>query len=233
MKVLVACEESQEVTKAFRAKGHEAYSCDILDCSGGHPEWHLKGDIKRYLFHGWDLMIAHPPCTFLTNSAAWAFTDGPYHQKVKPDTLVGEKRRTAREESLRFVCDLLNAPIDKICIENPIGAISSRIFWYIGGENGYPGYRVFPGKTIGCIKPQIIQPYNFGDDASKSTGLYLKNLLPLYRTKYIEPRIIEGKKRWGNQTDSGQNRLSPSEDRAKERSKTYPGIAKAMADQWG
>jgi hypothetical protein len=227
MKVLVACEESQAVCIAFRNQGHEAYSCDLQECSGGHPEWHIKGDAREVAYGGmWDLMIAHPPCTYLTNSAEWAYGDGPYHQKVKPGTLVGQARREAREESLKFVADLLNAPILRKCIENPIGQIGRRI--YFDGSR----WAVYPTKTKRGIKSQIVQPWQFGDDASKATALYLVNLPPLRRTRIVAPRIVDGKKRWGNQTDGGQNRLPPTHDRAKIRSKTYAGIAEAMAQQW-
>jgi site-specific DNA-cytosine methylase len=198
MKVLVACEESQTVCKAFRAKGHEAYSCDILPCSGGHPEWHIQGDVLEQIQHEWDMMIAFPPCTYLTVS-------GLHWNKRIPE------RAEKTEESLRFVMALMAADIPRIVIENPVGVISTRI-----------------------RKPnQIIQPYEFGEDASKKTCLWLKGLPLLEPTKYVEPRIVDGKKRWANQTDSGQNRLGPSPDRASIRSKTYHGIAEAMADQWG
>jgi hypothetical protein len=231
MKILIACEESQVVCKAFRGLGHEAYSCDVLDCSGGHPEWHIKDDVLNHLNEGWDLMIAHPPCTYLTVSAEWAYSDGPYHQKVKSSTLVGEARRQAREKALEFVKRLMNAPIDFIAIENPIGCISTRIFRYVGGI-GSERWEVFPKRTIGVQPSQIIQPYQFGHDASKSTCLWLQNLPLLEPTFLIEPRIVNGKKRWANQTDSGQNRESPCDDRGKKRSKTYEGIGYAIAKQW-
>jgi len=159
----------------------------------------------------WDLLIAHPDCTYLTCSAEWAYKDGPYHQKVKPETLVGAKRREAREEALRFVRELMDAPIAKKMIENPRGVISTR------------------------IKPasQYIQPYEYGHDASKTTGLWLENLPELVPTAYVQPRIVNGRPRWGNQTDSGQNKLAPGENRWKERARTYSGWADAMADQWG
>lgn len=236
MKVLLGCEESQAVCKAFREKGHEAYSCDIRPCSGGHPEWHLQMDVfKAIRLHKWDIGIFFPDCTYLTCSAEWAYKDGPYHQKVKPETLVGEKRRLAREKALKFVRDLMNCGIPKISIENPIGKIPSRIFWYMGGENGPARWEVFPRDIgYGGRNPdQIIQPWQFGDDASKATCLWLSNLPVLKKTNPVQPRIVNGKKRWSNQTDSGQNNLIPSDDRAMLRSKTYPGIAQAMADQWG
>lgn len=165
-------------------------------------------------------MIAHPPCTYLTCSAEWAYKDPDYerypgvgyHQKVSSDTLVGYDRRYARIAALDFIRTLLNIPIPRICLENPRGVISSAI-----------------------RKPsQTIQPYMFGDDASKSTCLWLKGLPALQATNLVSPRITaDGKKRWGNQTDSGQNKLPPTTDRWKIRSETYPGIAAAMASQWG
>lgn len=171
------------------------------------------------------MLIAHPPCDFLTNSAAWAYKDADferypgvgYHQKVKPGTLTGAARRAAREEAVTFFLALWNSKIPKIAIENPIGHMNTRL----------------------DVRPQIIQPYQFGEDASKATCLWLKGLPPLVPTGYFPPRIVKypkdsGKmvKRWSNQTDSGQNCLSPSEDRASVRAVTYPGIAKAMASQW-
>lgn len=237
LRVIVGCEESQAVCKEFRARGHEAYSCDVLPCSGGHPEWHLQMDVfQAVALKDWDMGIFFPDCTYLTCSAEWAYKDGPYHQKVKPGTLVGALRRQARENALGFVRDLMNCGIPEIAIENPVGVIGSRIFWYRGGENGGERWEVFPKDIIrGGRKPdQIIQPWQFGDDASKSTCLWLKGLpsLPLVESEFYPPRMVDGKKRWGNQTDSGQNKLSPSDDRAKMRSKTYPGIARAMAKNW-
>lgn len=228
MKILIGCEESQTVCKAFRAKGHEAYSCDILSCSGGHPEWHLQMDVfeaikgevlpignkdfikNEVIIYNWDMGIFFPDCTYLTCSAEWAYKEPPYHQKVKPRTLTGEARKIARSAAYEFFMALWNCGIPKIAIENPVG-IMSKYF----------------------RKPdQIIQPYQFGNDASKATCLWLKNLPVLKHTDYIQPRIINGKKLWANQTDSGQNKLSPAPNRAMMRSKTYPGIAAAFADQW-
>jgi hypothetical protein len=208
-------------------------SCDLLPTEASGP--HYQGDIRDVLSTmPWDLMIAHPDCTYLTNSAAWAYKDGPYHQAVKPETLVGAARRQARIEALDFVRLLLDAPIDRIAIENPMGAIST------------------------AIRPatQYIQPHQFGHDASKITGLWLKNLPPLLATKIIDPRWVccgimldvekvgkygcpnchgdkKPKPRWANQTDSGQNKLTPGPDRWKERARTYQGWADAFADQWG
>jgi len=189
--------------------GHDAWSCDLLPTTGD-PRWHLQCDVLTVLDRGWDCGIFYPDCTYLTNSAEWAYGDGPYHQNVKPETLVGAARRKARVEAVEFVRTLLNANIPRIALENPIGCLSRLI-----------------------RRPdQIVQPYQFGEDASKATCLWL-NLPRLVPTKYIEPRIVDGKPRWANQTDSGQNKLSPSEDRWAVRSITYPGIAKAMAEQWG
>jgi len=196
LRVLIGCEESQTVCKAFRAKGHDAYSCDILPCSGGHPEWHIQDDVLNHL-KGWDLIIAHPPCTFLSVSGIHWNNRG--------------RGWEGTDKALDFVRAIFAAPVDKLCLENPVSIISSRI-----------------------RKPdQIIQPYQFGHDASKKTCLWLKGLPLLKPTHYVPPRVVNGKNRWGNQTDSGQNKLGPSETRAKERSVTYRGIAEAMADQWG
>lgn len=230
MKVLIACERFGVTRDTFIAAGHDAMSCDLVDTEVPGP--HYKGDVRDVLHGGWDLMIAHPDCTYLTNSAAWAYKDGPYHQAVKPGTLVGQERREARILALDFVRLLLNAPINKIALENPVGVISTNI-----------------------RKPdQYIQPYEYGDDASKKTGLWLKNLPKLVPSNYVNPRLVckkckyvftydnsccpscsstEFLPRWANQTDSGQNKLSPSKDRAMERAKTYQGWADAMVDQWG
>lgn len=210
MRVLVACEYSGRVRDAFLARGHDAMSCDLLPTDVPGP--HYQGDVRDLLRDRWDLMICHPPCTFLTSAAEWAYGDGPYHQKVKPGTLVGKARREAREEALDFVTTLLCARIPRIALENPRGVISTRL----------------------CKPTQTIHPYMFGDDASKATCLWLKgDLWPLQATTYVLPRYVNGKARWANQTDSGQNKLPPSADRWKIRSETYPGIAKAMAEQWG
>lgn len=230
MKVLIACERFGVIRDAFIKAGHDAMSCDLVDTLAPGP--HYAGDVRDILNDGWDLMIAHPDCTYLTNSAAWAFGDGPYHQAVNPGTLVGASRRAARVEALDFVRLLMAAPIPRIAIENPVGAISNAI-----------------------RKPdQIIQPYEYGDDASKATCLWLKGLPKLVPTKFVEPRLICSgcgtvfsygqhkcpecssgchRPRWANQTNSGQNKLSPSDDRAMERAKTYQGWADAMARQWG
>ena len=150
MKVLIACEESQIICKEFRKLGHEAFSCDILDCSGGHPEWHIKDDVLKHLDEGWDLIIAHPPCTHLAVSGARWFKD----------------KRKEQKEALEFVKKLLNSPINKIALENPISIISTKI-----------------------RKPdQIIQPWMFGHGETKATCLWLKNLTKLIPTKIVSGR---------------------------------------------
>ena len=196
MRVLVACEYSGRVRDAFAARGHDAMSCDLLPTNA--PGKHYQGDIFDVLDDGWDLMIAHPPCTYLCSSGL--------HWNKRIDG-----RQALTDDALAFVQRLLDAPISRIALENPIGCISSQI-----------------------KKPdQTIQPYQFGHDASKSTCLWLKNLPVLTPTELIAPRIVAGKRRWANQTDSGQNKLPPSADRWKIRSETYAGIAAAMAAQWG
>lgn len=201
MRVLVACEYSGRVRDAFLALGHDAMSCDLLPTDVEGP--HYQGDVRDVLYDGWDLMVAHPPCTYLCSSGL--------HWNKRGILVDGRPRSELTEESLEFVQLLLNAPIPHVALENPIGCISTRI-----------------------RKPeQVIQPWQFGHDASKQTCLWLKNLPPLVPTEIIEPRIVDGKKRWGNQTDSGQNKLPPSKDRWKIRSETYLGIAQAMANQWG
>lgn len=216
MRVLVGCEKSGVVRDAFRRRGHDAWSCDLRPTE----RWgqHLQCDVRSVLGDGWDLAIFHPECTYLTNSAAWAYTDGPYHQKVGPQTLTGAARREARTQAVAFVLTLANAPIGRIAIENPTGHLSSA--WR---------------------KPdQIVHPHWFGDDASKATALWLKGLPVLQPTTRCAGRKVEwprgsGKivERWANQTDSGQNRLPPSEGRAAARGQTYAGIADAMSRQWG
>ena len=193
MKVLIACEFSGTVRDAFAAKGHDAWSCDLQPSDGKH----IQGNVTDHLDDGWELMIAHPPCTYLSVSGMHWTTRGLRDPQLT-------------EDALEFVRVLMEAPIEKIAIENPVSVISSRI-----------------------RKPdQILQPYYFGHDASKKTCLWLKNLPRLKYTQYVEGRSVNGKMRWANQTDSGQNRLGPSEDRWKLRSKTYEGIAAAMAEQW-
>lgn len=204
MRVLIACEYSGAVRDAFLARGHDAMSCDLLPTEVPGP--HYQGDVRDVMGDGWELMVAHPPCTYLSVS-------GLHWNKRRPE------RAAQTEQGLEFVRLLLATPIDRIALENPISCISSRI-----------------------RKPdQIIQPWQFGHDASKATCLWLKGLpkLTLDPRKRIPGRIVGEDKRgqtivrWANQTDSGQNKLPPSADRWKIRSETYPGIAAAMAEQWG
>jgi hypothetical protein len=206
VKVLIGYSRCPLTRAAFEAQGHDVWTCDLLPGTGNH----LQCDIWDVAGEAWDLGIFHPMCTYLTVSAAWAFTDGPYHQKVKPETLVGQARRDAREGALDNFRRLLALPYPK-AIENPAPSFVSK-----------------------AIRPadQTIQPYQFGDDASKRTGLWLDRLPPLRPTQRIAGRIVNGRERWANQTDSGQNRLSPGANRWLERSATYPGIAAAMGDQW-
>ena len=194
MKILIACEESQAVCKEFRRLGHEAYSCDILPCSGGHPEWHIQDDVLKHLNDGWDLMIAHPPCTYLSVTGNCWLNVEKYGEKAI-------NRKQLQEEALEFVNKLLNAPIDKIALENPVSVISGRI----------------------RKSDQVINPWQFGHTTNKRTCLWLKNLPKLRPTNIVlkENRTNEI---W---------LMPPSKDRAKLRSKTFLGIAKAMAEQWG
>ena len=184
MKILVACEESQAVTIEMRRLGHEAYSCDIEPCSGGHPEWHLQVDALELLKMKWDMILAFPPCTHLAVSGARYFE---------------QKRKDGRQQAaIDFFMQFANADCSKIAIENPVGIMSTY-------------YR----------KPdQIIQPWQFGHGETKKTCLWLKGLPPLISTE-----IVEGREQriW---------KMPPSEDRAKNRVKTFPGIARAMAEQW-
>lgn len=192
LKVLVACEYSGRVRDAFIARGHDAMSCDLLPTDATGP--HYQGDVFDIINDGWDLMIAHPPCTYLSVSGMHWTTRGLRDPQLT-------------EDALAFVQRLMDAPIERIAVENPISIISSRI-----------------------RKPdQIIQPWWFGHDASKKTCLWLKNL-PLLTPTDMLPG--DTKTRRGNQTASGQNKLPPSKDRWKIRSETYQGIADAMAAQW-
>ncbi len=216
MRVLVACEESQAVTKEFRRLGHEAYSCDLLPVSGGHPEWHFQDDVFNVINKGWDLMIAHPPCTFLSGSGVqWLshpedkglpFDDRRPHPKYL-------NRRQDMLDSVEFVKALYNAPIEHIAIENPVGLLSSR--WR---------------------KPdQIIQPWMFGDEATKTTCLWLKNL-PLLRATDIVGKgertvFASGKSHPKWYADALKN-AKTKEERQTLRSKTFPGIARAIAQQY-
>lgn len=203
MRILVACEESQAVTKELRDLEHEAFSCDLLPCSGGHPEWHLQQDVFEVINKGWDMMIAFPPCTDLAVSGARHF----------------ERKRAdgSQQKSIKFFMDLANAPIEKIALENPIGIMSSE--WR---------------------KPdQIIQPWQFGDKAQKSTCLWLKNLPKLEHTDIVEKgEFFEftskkgEKKRMPMWYYKALQYAKTPEQRRTLRSKTFKGIAEAMANQW-
>ena len=195
-RVLVGCETSGKVRDAFIRAGFDAWSCDLLPTDSPGP--HYQCDIFEILNEGWDLLIAHPPCTYLCSSGMHWTTRGLRDPQLT-------------EDALDFVKRLMISKIKHKCIENPVGCISTRIRKW----------------------DQMIQPYQFGHDASKKTCLWLENLPLLVPTKEIPARIVNGKKRWGNQTDSGQNRLPPSKDRWKLRSETYSGVADAMAEQWG
>lgn len=203
MRVLVACEESQEVCKAFRALGHEAYSCDIQECSGGHPEWHIQGDVLPLLNKKWDLIIAHPPCTYLSNAGArWLYAGGKLNQDRYKKGLEGKE----------FFLKFLNANCDHVAIENPI---PSSVY-------DLPQYT------------QVIQPYEFGEPWSKKTCLWLKGLPPLQPTEIIsnhKPFCSSGS--YSKNHDPKYKGASRKGGSAKSRSKTFPGIAKAMAEQWG
>ena len=210
MNVLVACEESQRVCTAFRERGHEAYSCDIIDCSGGHPEWHIKQDVlpflngrcefntcdgKLHTISGkWDLIIAHPPCTYLSNAGA---------RFLYPKGVLNEERLQKGLEAKEFFMALYNADCEKICVENPI---PSKVY-------ELPHYS------------QIVQPYEHGHPVQKKTCLWLKGLPLLKPTNIVEER--ESTKIAGNWFNKG------GKDRQRNRAKTFPGIAAAMAEQWG
>ena len=220
MKILVACEESQAVTKELRSLGHEAYICDLLECSGGCPEWHIMEDVTPLLngfckfntcdgvthviSQKWDMILAFPPCTYLTVTGNRWFNVERYGEKAI-------QRHKDREDAITFFMLFANADCEKIAIENPIGHMSTA-------------YR----------KPdQIIQPYHFGDPARKATCLWLKGLPMLVPTNIVKPEIIVYKNGKGTDNPWHVDTLKlPKEERAKQRSKTFPGIAKAMATQW-
>jgi len=227
MNILVACEESQAVTKEFRKLGHEAFSCDIQPCSGGHPEWHIQDDVLRvlkneYYFNHqffteagaveraikkWDMIIAFPDCTYLTVTGNRWFNIEKYGDKAR-------QRFVDRDRAVEFFMTIANADCEKIAIENPIGHMSTA-------------YR----------KPdQIIHPYYFGDPERKSTCLWLKGLPKLEHSEenYVKPNIIKYKNGKGTDCKWHMDTMKlPPKERAKARSKTFPGIAKAMAEQWG
>ena len=210
MKVLVACEESQAVCKAFRENGHEVYSCDIIECSGGHPEWHIMQNVipllngncrfttmdgtEHYIAGKWDLIIAHPPCTYLSNAGA---------RFLYPKGVLNEERLKLGLAAKEFFMSFYNADCEKICIENPTPS----------------GVYELPKYT------QIIQPWMFGHPVQKRTCLWLKGLEPLKPTEIVEER--QSSKVPGNWFNKG------GKERQRNRAKTFPGIAKAMAEQWG
>lgn len=240
MRVLIACEESQRVCCAFRERGHEAFSCDIVEPSGNHPEWHIKSDVLpllnghcsfytqdgtwHHIYQKWDMIIAFPPCTDL------AVSDARWFERKRKD---GSQRA-----SIEFFCKFLEADCDKICIENPIGIIAGDYIpkWYpdLAERYGLP------------IKPtQTIQPYEFGHPTKKTTCLWLKGLKPLKPTNIVEPVIDEyvcksGKiARFGHGigqaiSEDGKKKYAFDDPMtARLRSKTFEGVAKAMAEQWG
>lgn len=204
MRILVACEESQAVTVGLRRLGHEAYSCEIQPCSGGHPEWHIQADALELLKLKWDMIIAFPPCTYLTVTGNRWFDVERYGEKAR-------QRYIRREEASEFFMAFANADCERVAIENPIGVMSTT-------------YK----------KPsQIIHPYMFGDPARKATCLWLKGLKPLDPTNIVEPHVIRYKNGKGTDNPWHMETMSlPPAERAKARSKTFPGIARAMAEQW-
>ena len=221
MKVLVACEESQTVCKAFRKKGHTAFSCDIVECSGGYPEWHIQGDVLpllngncpfktcdgkyHYCSGKWDLIIAHPPCTYLCMSGQKHCNVEVYGEKAK-------ERIKERDKAIEFFMQFVNADCDKIAIENPVGIMTRN-------------YRK---------ADQYIQPLQFGHPTSKKTGLWLKGLPKLVPTNIVEQEFhVSGTGRKWDKWFWESSLINPLSERSKFRSKTFPGIAKAMAEQWG
>ena len=222
MKVLVACEESQRVCMAFRERGHEAYSCDMQECSGGHPEWHIQGDVTKVLdgrcsfqtadththtlTGKWDLIIAHPPCTYLTNAGACRL-----YKVIDGESYIKRSRFELGLDAKDFFLRCLNADCDRVAIENPIPTGIYRL----------PPYT------------QTIQPYEYGEPYSKKTCLWLKGLPELKPTKIVEPIcswVSGGSKKADGTTR--ENKGMTFRD-SKRKSKTFPGIAKAMAEQWG
>lgn len=221
--VLIACEESQRVCMAFRKMGHDAFSCDIIDPSGGHPEWHIKGDALKiinggvfytmtgdvYDVHRWDMIIAHPPCTYLTNTGNRWFNIVRYGDKAR-------QRYKDREDAVKFFMAFVNADCDRIAIENPIGYMS----------------------TVYRKADQIIQPYEYGYPARKATCLWLKGLPKLKPTEIVEYKLktrnySDGLAAAWATDENGKILRWNDPETAKQRSKTVPGIAKAMAEQWG
>jgi len=221
MNILIGCEESQTICLAFRKKGHNAFSCDTQPCSGGHPEFHIQMDLLQVIklkwtkfqtqdgtwhtIDHWDMLIAHPPCTYLTVTGNKWFTEQPAR---KSGALVGRAREEAREESIQFFLTLARANIRKICLENPVGIMS----------------------TVWRKSDQIIQPFQFGHPEPKKTCLWLKNLPPLLPTQIVEPEYHISKS--GKRLAKWYYMPSPSPERQKMRSVTFQGVADAMANQW-
>lgn len=220
-RVLIGYSACPLTRAAFERAGCDAWTCDLLPARDGSAK-HLQCDIREVVNDTWDFALFHFMCTYLTVSAAWAFNDPDfnrypgigYHQRVKPETLTGQARRDARDRDLENFDMLMSLPYPK------------------AGEN--------PGRSFLCTarRPadQLIQPYEFGDDASKLTGLWKDAVVPdlvIDPARRVPGRIVNGKERWANQTDSGQNRVTPGADRWLERSETYPGIAFALGTQWG
>lgn len=227
--ILVACEESQAVVTRLRARGHNAFSCDILECSGGHKEWHIKADVlpllngncsfttedgtNHNIVGKWDAIIAFPPCTHLAVSGARHFD---------------KKRADGRQrEGIEFFCQFLTCDCDKVMIENPVNIIIGDYvsYWFPDLAKKYK----LPLKPT-----QYIQPYEFGDKARKKTCLWLKGLSNLKPTKIVEPELVCYHKADGTITTFSKNFSSgfKAEERSRVRSKTYPGIADAIAEQW-
>lgn len=201
MKILVACEESQAVTIELRKLGHEAYSCDIIPCSGGHPEWHLQVDALELLKMKWDMIIAHPPCTYLTNAGA---------RHLWKDHQLNQERYEKGLEAKAFFMAFLNADCPKIAVENPI---PSKVF-------------ELPQYT------QTVQPFEYGHPFTKKTCFWLKGLPPLIPTDIVEPTATWCPSGSYSHKHGDKHRGMFTKDRARNRSKTFPGIAKAMAEQW-
>lgn len=221
MRILVACEESQQVCIAFRNKGHEAYSCDVEPCSGGHPEWHLQQDVTPLLKEKWDMILAFPPCTHLAVSGARHF----------------EKKRNngSQREAIEFFGKLLQVDCPKVAIENPVNIISGNYIekWFPDLAEKYD----IPRKPT-----QIIHPWMFGDNFAKSTCLWIKGLEPLTPKTTVQPEMEW--KEWTDKKTGKKKRQAKwffdalvhsktAEERSKIRSKTFPSVAKAMAEQWG
>lgn len=221
MKILIGMECSGQLRRRFRAQGHTCVSVD-LKAAEDAGEGHFQGDVFELINLGcWDLGIFHPTCTYLTASGEWAYADPDYakypgvgyHQKPKPGTLVGAERRQAREDAITFVKRLWNAPIPRVVIENPVGILSS----------------------VWAPPTQVVHPWWFGDDASKRTCLWMRGpgVKQLVQTNPVKPRLVNGLPRWGNQTDSGQNKTSDTKEQAADRSRTYDGFADAATQTWG